>query len=351
MVDEDTKARAKAYPIVELAESLGLEVKHGNKAMCFVGHDAATPSLSFDTRTNLFKCFGCGESGDTIALAQKVKGCTFIEAVEFILGGKQANGPTVPLYAPVRAANGRGEDFADIYECFLKLLPFPDANHYLVKERCLALEVLETNNVKAITKDKIWEYKDGLLKCCPEERLLQSGVLAYSEKKKISYLAFGSCCAVYPFYRNGKIIYLQGQVRPELRGKNGKTKNLRGIEKPSLYFPLDYPENSAVHVVEGIIDTLSILTMQRRAIGILDAGVKDYADFDGLKEFPILLIGDRDQTGFEAKLDIFAALKKKHFYIESISISELCETILGENNLEIKDMNDILKAVKARRPA
>ena len=65
MIDKEKIETAKAFPIVELAKSLGIEVGRDNKALCPF-HIEKTPSLSFDKRTNLFKCFGCVESGDTI---------------------------------------------------------------------------------------------------------------------------------------------------------------------------------------------------------------------------------------------------------------------------------------------
>ncbi|NGX48435.1 MAG: DNA primase [Candidatus Anoxychlamydiales bacterium] len=86
MIDKETKDRAKFTPILEVAESLGLEIGTDKKAYCFNGHDEKTKSLSFDVKTNLYKCFGCNCRGDSIiALVMSVMKCTFKEAVDFIL--------------------------------------------------------------------------------------------------------------------------------------------------------------------------------------------------------------------------------------------------------------------------
>jgi DNA primase len=47
-------------------------------------HDDSTPSLSVDKTKGLYNCFGCGESGDIFTLVEKMQGCTFTEAMEYI---------------------------------------------------------------------------------------------------------------------------------------------------------------------------------------------------------------------------------------------------------------------------
>lgn len=347
----EEKARAKAVSIVELAQSLGLEVKK-NKALCFGGHDSKTESLTFYPDSNTFHCFGCSKHGDTIALVMAVKGCLFREAVESLLGGRPGHSPPSPLKASNRAANSLGGDYSDIYEFFIKILPFPDENHYLVKERCLSSEVLINNDIKAVDQNQTWTCKGRLLECFTIERLISSGLISISGKGH-GYLFFFQCCAVVPFYKDGRVIYLQGIPRPELRSKIGKSKNLSGIEKPSMYFPKSFttfnPEKHTIHIVEGCIDALSILTMSYKAIGTIDAGIKEYADLDKLKDFPIALIGDRDLAGFEAKLRIYEYLKKKHFNVQSISVAALSLAILKSADSGIKDINDILVQFKKRK--
>ncbi|MFP4365223.1 MAG: CHC2 zinc finger domain-containing protein, partial [Spirochaetia bacterium] len=68
-------------------------VKLAKKGKSYIGncpwHDDSTPSLSVDKTKGLYNCFGCGESGDIFTLVEKMKGCTFTEAMEFLqhLGG------------------------------------------------------------------------------------------------------------------------------------------------------------------------------------------------------------------------------------------------------------------------
>ena len=55
-----------AIKITDLAITLGLQVE-GKTAHCFK-HQDRTASLSFDTKTNRFKCFSCNISGSVIDL-------------------------------------------------------------------------------------------------------------------------------------------------------------------------------------------------------------------------------------------------------------------------------------------
>lgn len=91
---EDIKGRVD---IVELFGSFG--VKLAVKGRGFTGrcpwHEDSTPSLSVDREKGLYHCFGCGESGDVVALVEKMKGLGFREALEYLKargGGVPSNG-------------------------------------------------------------------------------------------------------------------------------------------------------------------------------------------------------------------------------------------------------------------
>ena len=73
----------KKVPILEVAARLAIPVK-GLKAICFNGHDKRTPSLSFNVRTNTWKCFGaCGTGGSVIDLVMEKEKLSFKEALNW----------------------------------------------------------------------------------------------------------------------------------------------------------------------------------------------------------------------------------------------------------------------------
>ncbi len=63
-------------------------------------HGEKTPSFHVSRNLQIFKCFGCGESGDVIKFVEKYESCTFMEAVELL--AKRAG---IPLPEGLNGAN------------------------------------------------------------------------------------------------------------------------------------------------------------------------------------------------------------------------------------------------------
>jgi hypothetical protein len=63
-----------------VAQRLGIKVQHHKALCCF--HSDHTPSLTF--KKNKFKCWSCGESGDSISFVMKVLGKDFLDACRWL---------------------------------------------------------------------------------------------------------------------------------------------------------------------------------------------------------------------------------------------------------------------------
>ena len=85
MIDALELQKLRDLPIEGVAERLGIEVVR-HKALCPF-HDDHHASLSFSVRRNTFRCFVCGEHGDTISLVMKLLRKNFREATEWLNGG------------------------------------------------------------------------------------------------------------------------------------------------------------------------------------------------------------------------------------------------------------------------
>lgn len=71
--------------IVDIVNSYVELKKRGQSYMaCCPFHNENTPSFSVSARNNIFKCFGCGESGDAIKFVEKIENVDFIEAIKII---------------------------------------------------------------------------------------------------------------------------------------------------------------------------------------------------------------------------------------------------------------------------
>ncbi len=79
---EELKSRVD---IVSISERY-LTLKRSGKnyfALCPF-HKEKTPSFSINPETQIFKCFGCGKSGDVITLVMELEGLNYVEAVKYL---------------------------------------------------------------------------------------------------------------------------------------------------------------------------------------------------------------------------------------------------------------------------
>ena len=72
--------KLRSLPCEGVAQRLGLQVKRHKTLCCF--HPDHTPSLTF--KKNHFRCWSCGESGDTISLVMKVLHKDFPDACRWL---------------------------------------------------------------------------------------------------------------------------------------------------------------------------------------------------------------------------------------------------------------------------
>jgi len=130
--------KLRDLPIEGVAERLRLYVSR-HKCLCPF-HDDHHASLSF--KNNKFKCWSCGESGDTIKLAEKMLGKDFIDACRWL--ADEGPSPNLSLYgeakpnSPLRGGDRGGLFDASRYARFFEH-PFlnDEARRFLFEERRL----------------------------------------------------------------------------------------------------------------------------------------------------------------------------------------------------------------------
>ena len=72
--------KLRSLPCEGVAQRLGFTVRQ-HKALCPF-HDDHSPSMTF--KKNKFRCWSCGENGDTISLVEKVLGKDFLDACHWL---------------------------------------------------------------------------------------------------------------------------------------------------------------------------------------------------------------------------------------------------------------------------
>ncbi len=131
-MDKFELQKLRDLPIEGVAERLGLYVSH-HKCLCPF-HDDHHASLSF--KNNKFRCWSCGESGDTISLAMKVLGKDFTGAAKWLADEHNIILQTSSLRPQPSAISHQTSFDASRYERFFEH-PFlnDEARRFLFEER------------------------------------------------------------------------------------------------------------------------------------------------------------------------------------------------------------------------
>ena len=122
--------KLRLLPCEGVAQRLGLTVKR-HKALCPF-HSDHTPSMTF--KKGKWKCWSCGERGDTISLVQKVLGKNFVDACRWLA---DENNIILTEYKPEEEKPAKPFD-ASRYERYFEH-PFlnEEARRFLFEERRL----------------------------------------------------------------------------------------------------------------------------------------------------------------------------------------------------------------------
>lgn len=109
-------------------------------------HTEKTPSFTVSPELQIFKCFGCGESGDVFSFLEKYEGMEFIEALRYL-----AARVGVELTTQYKKNTHKDEIYqlnltaAKFYHYILLNHPTgKSALEYVVKSRQISQEAIET---------------------------------------------------------------------------------------------------------------------------------------------------------------------------------------------------------------
>ena len=307
----------KQIPILDVAKRLGIQVR-GTKAMCFLGHDKASPSLSFLKSRNTWRCFGaCGKHGDGITLVMEKEGVDFKCALEWfarnfavdVTGqyrGQRRRTNTLKSKKTVVAspATTQEEEFAadpELYAWLISkcaLVSSPEGKQYL-DSHAISPETARRFNLRELRNPE-YAFKK-LLAEWDKERVYRSGI-TWGRCGNPERLMWSSYALLFPFHENGSIVYIQARMFM------GKSKFLgpRRVAKP--LFNTDrlagLPAGSLVHLCEGIPDAIALEDRGLFAVGVLGA-TSFRADWvDRFLKFKVIVLGDGDAAGAKFARDI-----------------------------------------------
>ncbi len=266
----------RANDIVDVVGSY-LELRHSGTnffARCPF-HGEKTGSFSVNRNMQIFKCFGCGESGDVVKFVQMYESVSFMEALEIL--AKRAN---IPM--PQTAKQAQDEQYAirkkkkDIYLAICKDTAIFYYKSYQSEAGKIARRYMEGRGFDSATIKKfgIGYSPNGFglvnylhTRGYADEDIVKCGV-AYQNRQGQVVDSLSGRLIIPIFNMQGKVIAFGGRALDERTAQYGKYKNTSEtplFKKNDNLFALNIAKEQKqqtalpnVVVVEGYMDVLSM---------------------------------------------------------------------------------------------
>jgi len=231
-------------------------------------HEERTPSFMVSPELQIYKCFGCGESGDIFTFLQKYEGMEFYEALKFLADKvgvvvTPLKGQDTSLKSQILEAN---ELSAKFYNYILTKHKLGKTGiDYLVNERGLNLATIKVFGIGFAPPDSTFLFDFLTKKRKIKADIVEQAGLAF--KTRNGYMDRFRGRVIFPIANHrGEIIALAGRILPQYDNKKSG-KYINSPETPvyhkseSLYglniAKNDIRKNRTVVVVEGELDFLS----------------------------------------------------------------------------------------------
>ncbi|EHI69587.1 hypothetical protein STRIC_0969 [Streptococcus ictaluri 707-05] len=260
-----TKAQAKSLSILEVARSLGMEMKrNSHKEYYWKEHD----SFKIDTHKNTWHWYSRGTYGDTINLVQEIRQVSYADAMNFLETGQSPEAkPMEEVRQPFRYSLSPYEQ------------PFREARNYLKEVRGLSDETINFFLEKGVLAQARRRDRDGFT-----EDVL---VFKYLDKSQTIVGASLQGLSPYPERYEGKGYLKQIMYQSEgIAGLNvsiGSPKRLIVAEAPidlMSYYELHKDQLEDVRLVameglkEGIVSRYAMEALQEQGVLVEDG--RDY---------------------------------------------------------------------------
>jgi DNA primase len=233
---EEIKAKADIVSIISERISVKKAGKHF-KALCPF-HGEKTPSFMISPELQIYKCFGCGESGDVISFLEKYEGMDFNEAITYLserTGIKLETGSFQPKKDK--------EKIIEINELATKYYQYLLLKHKLGKDALFYLTEKRKLKLETIEKFKIGYSPDN-------PQLFETFFIRKKGLKNKDLVTAGICYEKYgrPIDRfSGRIIFPLFDHRGNTVGFSGRILSPKNTESAKY---INTPETPAYHKSE-----------------------------------------------------------------------------------------------------
>ena len=355
--------------IVALLESKGVSLRRsgqGYVGLCPV-HNESTPSFHVKTSSQTYHCFGCGVSGDAIALMQELDGFNFTGAVEYLA---DAAGIVI------ETSEGVDPDFArkkDYLSCVNTAAFWYRENYRRLPEDHPAKQELIKRDLFTSITDENWDESFGLGYAPEGYEKLSTYLLSKGFTKE--QIIDAGLARASEFNKLGLTDCFRGRLTWEIRNVQGKVigfgarrlfesdkgpKYLNTGEtimyrKSNVLYGLDVAKkkittDKTVFVAEGYTDVMAL-----RAVGADNAvascgtafGSEHAAiirrmidDFDSAKNGKFVFVFDGDAAGVKAALRVFEITPPIHdrAYVVALGDGDPCDIRLAKGDDYLRDV-------------
>ncbi|RKV61845.1 DNA primase [Helicobacter pylori] len=330
--------------IVDVVERyLDLHKCGANLKACCPFHDERSASFFISQEKNIFKCFGCGVSGDGFKFLQEFKKISFTEAVEEIAS----------MYNYLIEYDNNEEK--EEKERLKEILAFANS---LFKERILKQPViLEYLNRRGVTLEKVKDY--GLGFCTNEEKeelkkrftpydLIASGLFSDANKDR-ELKIFCNYRITFPLKdTEGNIVSFSARTCTIKNPKNG-AKYINGrdtkiFKKSFILYNLDrarqaITQKKQVILCEGFFDVMSFenFDYNNSICCIGTAFTKEHVKILSHLNIEVCFCLDNDLAGLEASIRAIEMCLLNH--VTNLSVVKI-------KDKDFKDMGDYLERNK-----
>lgn len=253
---------------IDIVDFIGEYVSLKKRGQNYLGlcpfHGEKTPSFNVNPSMGIYKCFGCGESGDVIEFLRKYENLEFKEAIEVL--AERARIPLEETKTPERPVNN------SFYEIHREAAYFYLENLFRSK---VAMDYLRDRNITPQTAKRFglgyapeeWHSLKNFLmnKGYKEEDILKANLLTISEKSGNTYDAFRSRLMFPLIDLKRRVVGFSGRIIGDGEPKYYNSRDSYEFTKGNLLFGLNMIQNNKnrdnIMLVEGNIDVVKLHQM------------------------------------------------------------------------------------------
>ena len=272
MINDDKKEEVRAT--ADIVEVVGDYVKLKKSGSGFSGlcpfHNEKTPSFHVTPKLGIYKCFGCGESGDVFSFVMQMEGISFPESLRSLADRYGIDIPDEQVDGDDESTQKR--------EGVLHVLKFAGLYYYRTLLESEEAEVARNYLEKRGYDKKIWRSfglgyapsNSGLLKAAQkeglsEEYLLASDLIKPSNRGDGHYDTFRDRLIFPIFNPAGRVIAFAGRILNENK-KSAKYINSAQTlvyNKSEVVYGVNFAKNEIrkeeeVILVEGYTDVITM---------------------------------------------------------------------------------------------